>query len=121
MASAQILHDALDVQNYFIERDPGVRKYLYSRAPKNNRTPPKSEKTFRFFRALTRGMGWVSEKLVISFINSVLSIYLLVSLLKNFLVIQFSDFGIIVIAIIAFISFGLLHALCVTLGDRIVR
>lgn len=96
------------IQRYFVNRDSEIEQYLYFNIPID------TSKNYGFLKVLSRGVGGGSEKAIIAFINGVLSIYLLNSLLQNYLALQLQNISFVVIAIATFIVSSFIHAIYVT-------
>lgn len=110
----QLLRAFREIQRYFLERDPDLAEYLYFNSP----GPPSD--SYRLARVLRRGMGGGSEKSVIAFFNSGLAAYLLISLGRR-LGVQLQELEILIIAVIAFVVFGVAHGVYVSFAYRFAK
>ena len=112
----RILRASRRIQDYFVDRDPDLLKYLYF-----SNTPLTTNNSYRFFGVLRRGMAGGSEKSVIAFINGALLCYLAVSFLQSYFSLSFSNITLGAIVIIIFLVSAYLHAVYVTKMYKYVK
>jgi len=97
------------IQDYFVERDPDIFKYLYF-----SNAPTDTKNRYGFLGVLWRGLGGGSEKSVIVFMNSALLSYLIFTLFDRYLPSSLSQVPMLIIIIITFLISGFAHAVYVS-------